>query len=97
MVLMDELETTDMHASTNAFCTSIHTDEVGWGLWNNHDGTDATGLCDRHWSNPSAQRLCVVGGGSDSGSRGGVSTLDLNSALSRSYWYVGARPAFVMD
>lgn len=97
MVLMDELETTNMHASTNAFCTAIHTDEVGWGLWNNHDGTDATGLCDRHWSNPSAQRLCICGGGSTAGSGCGVSALALNFALSDATWAIGARPAFVMD
>ena len=97
MVLMDELETANMHASTNAFCTAIHTDEVGWGLWNNHDGTDATGLCDRHWSNPSAQRLCFCGGDSNSGSGCGVSALCLNDALSHAGWVIGARPAFVFD
>ena len=97
MTLMDELETTNMHASTNAFCTAIHTDEVGWGLWNNHDGTDATGLCDRHWSNPSAQRLAFAGGSSHYGSHDGVSTLALDSALSHAHWSVGARPAFVFD
>ena len=97
MMLMDELETTDMHASTNAFSTAIHTDEVGWGLWYNHDGTDATGLCDKHWSNPSAQRLAIAGGSSVDGSSGGVSTLCLYYALSLAFWYFGARPAFVFD
>jgi len=97
MTLMDELETANMHASTNAFCTSIYTDEVGWGVWNNHDGTDATGLCDKHWSNPSAQRLAFAGGGSSDGSNGGVSALGLGIALSGADWYFGARPAFVFD
>ena len=97
MTLMDELETTDMHASTNAFSTAIHTDEVGWGLWYNHDGTDATGLCDKHWSNPSAQRLALAGGSSGDGSTGGVSALGLGNALSAAFWAIGARPAFVFD
>lgn len=97
MTLLDEIETTNMHASTNAFCTSIHTGDVDWGLWNNHDGSDATGLCDKHWSNPDAQRLAVCGGYSADGSADGVSALYLGNALSHSYWNVGARPVFVFD
>ena len=97
MTLLDELETSNMHASTNAFCTAIHTGDMDWGLWNNHDGTDATGLCDKHWSNPSEQRLAVAGGGSLYGSVCGVSALDLDSALSVASWIFGARPAFVFD
>ena len=97
MTLLDEIETSNMHAATNSFCNAIHTGDVDWGLWNNHEGTDATGLCDRHWSNPSAQRFALAGGGSASGSSGGVSALALSDALSYSHWNFGGRPAFVFD
>lgn len=97
MTLVDEIESTDMHASTNAFCTVIHTDDMGWGLWANHDGTSSTGLCDRHWSNPSVQRLAMVGGGSADGTNGGLSALLFDNGLTTSRWNVGARPVYVFD
>lgn len=98
MVKIGTIVTTNKAGSTNTFATAIQTsNEAGWGIWDNTSGDDATGLCDKHWSNPSAQRLAICGGGSADGSADGCSTLILHNAASLSAWNVGARLAFVRD
>ena len=98
MELIGTVVTTNKAGSTNTFATAIQTDnEAGWGIWDNTSGADNTGLCDKHWSNPSAQRLCICSGSSSDGSADGVSTLNLIRALSDAVWAFGARPAFVFD
>ncbi len=91
------LPVTDLTVSTNFFATKIKTDDVDWGLWDNNAGSDSTGLCDRHWSFPTAQRLGFAGGSSRNGSAGGVSALSLDVFLSIRNWFLGARAAFVFD
>ncbi len=98
MTKVAEIVSSNYAGSTSAFANSIVTDnEAAWGMFADYAGSDSTGLCDKHWSQPSAQRLCVWGGGSADGSADGVSCLVLNNALSYSSWSIGARPAFVFD
>ena len=96
MVKIGTIVTTNKAGSTNTFATAIQTsNEAGWGIWDNTSGDDATGLCDKHWSNPSAQRLAICGGSSFYGSADGCSTLNLNNATSNSNWNIGARLSFI--
>ena len=75
----------------------IETSEQAWGMPNNITGGDAVGLCDGHYMHAGAQRAIRVGGNSNNGSDGGLSSLSLDRALSASLWICGARLAFSMD
>lgn len=90
----------DLSARDSGYGVAVDKGDLSWGLANDvSGGSDAKGLCDYQYFSKTASsaRLGYVGGDAYSGSLCGPSCLNLDSDLSSSRWFLGARSAFVFD